>query len=108
MLHNAAVLAMHRARQGFVKARTAQANQIRAGGLSAEYGIIIPQGIGHFAKRLLDILEDGQNGLPGAVRQLVHRLGDQLKELDPSGTEASPRPTSEGMAAILALRTVTN
>ena len=32
-----AVLALHRARQGFVKARTAQANQIR--GLLAEFGI---------------------------------------------------------------------
>jgi hypothetical protein len=37
-----AVLALHRARQGFVKARTAQANQIR--GLLAEFGIVIPQG----------------------------------------------------------------
>ena len=36
-----AVLALHRARQGFVRARTAQANQIR--GLLAEYGMIIPQ-----------------------------------------------------------------
>ncbi len=34
-----AVLALHRARQGFVKARTAQANQLR--GLLAEHGIII-------------------------------------------------------------------
>ena len=38
------VLALHRARQGFVKARTAQANQIR--GLLSEFGIVIPQGIG--------------------------------------------------------------
>jgi transposase len=75
-----AVLAMHRARQGFVKARTAQANQIR--GLLAEYGIIIPQGIGHIAKRLPDVLEDGENGLPGTFRQLLDRLGDHLKELD--------------------------
>jgi transposase len=75
-----AVLALHRARQGFVKARTAQANQIR--GLLAEYGIVIPQGIGHIAKRLPDILEDGENDLPGAFRQLLRRLGEQLKELD--------------------------
>ncbi len=34
------VLAVHRVRQGFVKARTAQANQIR--GLLAEFGLIIP------------------------------------------------------------------
>lgn len=75
-----AVLALHRARQGFVKARTAQANQIR--GLLAEYGIIIPLGIGSMAKRLPDILEDGENGLPGTFRQLIERLSNHLKELD--------------------------
>ena len=75
-----AVLALHRARQGFVKARTAQANQIR--GLLAEYGIVIPQGIGHIAKRLPDILEDGENNLPGPFRQLLNRLGEHLKELE--------------------------
>ena len=52
-----AVLALHRARQGFVRARTAQANQIR--GLLAEYGITIPQGICQIGKRLPYILEDG-------------------------------------------------
>lgn len=75
-----AVLALHRARQGFVKARTAQANQIR--GLLAEYGIVIPQGISHIATQLPDILEDGENGLPGGFRQLIDRLGAHLKELD--------------------------
>jgi transposase len=76
---------MHRARQGFVKARTAQANQIR--GLLAEYGIVIRQGIGYIAKRLPEILEDGENQLPGAFRQLLQRLGDHLKQLDRQVTE---------------------
>ena len=75
-----AVLALHRARQGFVKARTAQANQIR--GLLAEYGVIIPKGIAHISPRLPEILEDSENGLPGTFRQLLERLGAQLKELD--------------------------
>lgn len=75
-----AVLALHRARQGFVKARTAQANQIR--GLLTEYGIVIPQGISHIAKRLPDIVEDAENDLPGVFRQLMQRLGEHLKELD--------------------------
>lgn len=75
-----AVLSLHRARQGFVKARTAQANQIR--GLLAEYGVIIPQGICHIAKRLPGILEDGENELPGVFRQLLQRLGEHLQELD--------------------------
>jgi transposase len=75
-----AILSVHRARQGFVKARTAQANQIR--GLLAEYGIAIPQGIGHIAKRVPEIIEDGENDLPGSFRLLIQRLVDNLKELD--------------------------
>lgn len=75
-----AVLALHRARQGFVKARTAQANQIR--GLLAEFGIIIPKGIAHFSQRLPDILEESENGLPGTFRHLLMRLHEHLKALD--------------------------
>jgi transposase len=75
-----AILSVHRARQGFVKARTAQANQIR--GLLAEYGITIQQGIVHITKRVPEILEDAENDLPGSFRQLIQRLADHLKELD--------------------------
>src|SRR4026209_1933415 len=63
------VLSLHRARQGVVKARTAQANQIR--GLLNEYGIVMLQGIGHIAKRLPEILEDGQSELAGQFRALL-------------------------------------
>lgn len=75
-----AILSVHRARQGFVKARTAQANQIR--GLLSEYGIIIPQGIGAIAEHVPEILEDGENGLPGTMRNLIERLTVNLKEMD--------------------------
>lgn len=75
-----AILSVHRARQGFVKARTAQANQIR--GLLAEYGIVVPKGIGHITKRVPGILEDGENDLPGSFRLLIERLVDHLKALD--------------------------
>jgi transposase len=75
-----AVLALHRTRHGFVKARTAQANQIR--GLLAEFGIVMPKGIGHIAKRLPEILEDGENGLPGMMRELLQRVGANLQDMD--------------------------
>lgn len=74
-----AILSAHRARQGFVKARTAQANQMR--GLLSEFGIVIPQGIQSIGKRIPDILEDAENGLPGSMRRLLERLYDHLKEL---------------------------
>jgi len=73
------VLALHRVRQGFVKARTAQANQIR--GLLGEYGLIVPQGIGHIAIRVPDLIEDASNELPGTFRLLIHRLLEHLKQL---------------------------
>ena len=75
-----AILSVHRARQGFVKARTAQGNQIR--GLLAEFGIVIPQGIRSITKQMPEILEDGENGLPGAMRNLLERLTENLKEMD--------------------------
>ena len=75
-----AVLALHRVRQGFIKARTAQANQIR--GLLAEFGLIVPQGIGHIASRVPELIEDASNELPGSFRMLVEQLVEHLKVLD--------------------------
>jgi len=75
-----AILSVHRARQGFVKARTAQANQIR--GLLSEFGIVIPKGISQIMKQVPEILEDGENGLPGVMRNLIDRLTENLKEMD--------------------------
>lgn len=74
-----AILSIHRARQGFVKARTAQANQIR--GLLAEYGIVIPQGIHHVPVCIPEILEDGENELPGLFRELLATLLEQFNDL---------------------------
>lgn len=75
-----AILAVHRARQGFVKARTAQVNQIR--GLLFEFGIVIPQGITHVGQQVPRILEDAENDLPDSFRRLLARLATHLKELE--------------------------
>jgi len=74
------VLALHRARQGFVKARTAQANQIRA--MLAEYGLVLPVGIRHIPERVPELIEDGELLLPGQFRLLIQRLVEHFKELD--------------------------
>jgi transposase len=74
------VLSLHRVRQGFVRARTAQANQIR--GLLSEFGLVIPQGITHLAGRVPGLLEDATNELTGSFRQLIERLLEHVKELD--------------------------
>jgi transposase len=107
------LLALHRARQGFVKARTAQANQIR--GLLAEFGLIIPQGISHIARRVPELLEDATNEMPGAFRLLVQRLLEHLKELDRQAGEIDVQiaawhrsnPLSRKLAAVPGIGPVT-
>ncbi len=74
-----AVLALHRIRQGFIKQRTAQANQIR--GLLSEFGIIVPQGIHHLQQRLPGILEDGDNQLPSLFREQLSLLQSHMAYL---------------------------
>jgi transposase len=68
-----------------MKARNAQANQIR--GLLGEFGFVVPQGIGQLRRRLPEIAEDSKNGLPGLMRTLLRRLLAQLQQLDQQVSE---------------------
>ena len=97
------VLALHRVRQSFVKARTAQSNQIR--GLLAEFGLIVPVGIAHIAKRVPELIEDATNELTGSFRLLIARLMDHLKELDRQVDELEAQiKAADDIAAPLARR----
>jgi transposase len=74
------VLSLHTARESFVHARTAQANQIR--GLLTEFGHVVPQGIRQIFARVPELIEDASNELPGRFRLLIDRLVQHLRELD--------------------------
>ena len=75
-----AILAVHTARTGFVKQRTAQANQIR--GLLAEFGLIVPKGLALLKERVPALLDEAKDELPGAFRQTILELLDHLNVLD--------------------------
>lgn len=75
-----AMLSLHRAREGFIGDRTATANRIR--GLMSEFGLIIPQGIGHIRSKVPELIEDATNELPGMFRVLIDQLLEHLKWLD--------------------------
>ena len=77
------VLSLHRVRQGFVKARTAQANQIRS--LLGEFGLIMPAGISHVAKRVPDLLEDTQQPSAWLLASAHHALDRAPQRLGPAG-----------------------
>ena len=79
--------ALHRIRSERIRQRTATANQIR--GLLGEYGIVIAKGINQLRRALPRIIEERDNMLSVALRQLVEdarqdlaRLDSRIKELD--------------------------
>lgn len=74
------VLALHTVRRGFVKQRTALANQMR--GLLAEFGVVIPQGLNKLNQQLPRALADEGNELTGVMRELLQVLQTQLMQLD--------------------------
>ena len=75
-----ALLSLHRARQGMIKARTAQANQIR--GLLAEFGVVIARGIHNVPKQLPPVLAQDNDDLPVPMRELLQRLLGLLRHYD--------------------------
>jgi transposase len=76
------LMAVHRARALVVGQRNAIGNQLR--GLLAEFGIVVGRGVAQLRRALPEILEDGQNGLPGLARQTFAELWERLLALDQS------------------------
>lgn len=74
-LKSAAALAMqalHRARQGYVRRRTAVGNQMR--GLLLEHGVAIAQGEMAISQLVPRILEDATQPVPDLLRELIAEL----------------------------------
>ena len=74
------VQAVHRIRSELIRQRTAKANQIR--GLLAEFGLVVGKRIEVLRRALPELLEDGDNGLGGRLRQLLEGLRQDLVQLD--------------------------
>jgi transposase len=75
-----ALLGLHRAREGFIAARTAQVNQLR--GLLGELGLVIPKGIRRVTERMPQILADAENGIPAPSRELFSQLFGHFRALE--------------------------
>jgi transposase len=73
------VLAVHTVREGFIKQRTAQANQIR--GLLSEFGLTVPQGVTVLRERVPTLLDEARDRLPMDFIELILDLLEHLKEL---------------------------
>jgi transposase len=73
-----AVLTVHRVRQLLVAERTALVNQTR--GLLAEYGLIVPGGIGALRRTWATLLEAPE--LPVLAREVFTDLADRMQVLD--------------------------
>jgi len=74
------VLSLHRVRQGYIKARTAQANRIR--GLLAEFGVIIPVGINNVPTQAPGLMALAGDQVPQGIRTLIDMEIEHFKLLD--------------------------
>ena len=73
--------ALHRVRSRLIKSRTALVNEIR--GLLGEFGLVMPvKGVAACRRLVAEVLEDGENGLPGLMRQMLFQLSDELTQRD--------------------------
>ncbi len=72
--------ALHRLREGVLRARTRLSNQLR--GLLAEYGIVLPKGVGVLRRALPELAADGGNGLSARFRALLAQGYEQLQHLE--------------------------
>jgi transposase len=81
-LKSAAALAMqalHRARQGYVRRRTAVGNQMR--GLLLEHGVAMAQGELAISQLVPRVLEDATQPLPDLLRELIAELLGEWEQL---------------------------
>jgi transposase len=74
-----AMQALHRARQGYVKRRTAVGNQMR--GLLLEHGIAMAQGEAAIIRVVPRVLEDATELLPDLLRELIAELLSEWSQL---------------------------
>lgn len=74
-----AMQALHRARQGYVRRRTAMGNQMR--GLLLEHGIAIAQGEASLGRNIPRLLEDVTQPLPDMLRELIAELLGEWSQL---------------------------
>ena len=73
--------ALSRVRSRLIKSRTALVNEIR--GLLSEFGLIMPvKGVAACRRLLAEVLEDGENGLPGLMRRILFQLSEELSQRD--------------------------
>lgn len=74
------IQSLQRIRERQMKQRTATANQLR--GLMAEYGVIVPIGLGQLRRSVPGILEDARSPLTMTARGFIWRLYRELTAYD--------------------------
>lgn len=74
------VLTQHRAREGWIKERTALSNRIR--GVLAEFGLVLPRGARALREGLARALAPVDGALPVALRPLLAQWQEQLRGLE--------------------------
>lgn len=74
------IQSIHRVRQRLVRRRTSLTNEVR--GLLLEYGIVIAKNIKNVRVKLVELVEDAENGLTDLSRSVFSELYSELQVID--------------------------
>ena len=72
--------ALHRIRAGWMQTRTMRMNSVR--GLLSEFGMVFAKGTKAFFSYVAEVIEDADTAIPMAMRQLLHELLAEIRELE--------------------------
>lgn len=97
---------LHRARSGWMHARTARLNFLR--GVLRELGEVIPVGATKVVPRVLELVEDADSCIPMALRSVLAEHCQELRELERKIDQVAAQLDRLGreIPAVLRLRTV--
>jgi len=100
------ITSLHRARSGWMQARTARINTVR--GLLRELGWFIPEGAKKVVPAVYEYIGDADSDCPDPLRQVLDTMCRQIRELEAAirDSEAQLERLAKDMPIVAQLRTI--
>ena len=105
-LHQHTVMSLHRARSGWMQARTARINTVR--GLLRELGVFLPAGASKVVPLVHEYIGDAESDCPDALRPTLDTMCREIRELEASirATEAQLERLAKDLPIVAQLRSI--
>jgi len=105
-LHQHTVVSLHRARSGWMQARTARINTVR--GLLRELGVFVPVGANKVVPLVHEYIGDAESACPDALRPTLDTMCREIRELETNirATESQLERLAKDLPIVAQLRSI--